>query len=62
VRERERQAKGSNARFFNPSAREAWEGSRGTARLSYRWRLVQRLLDDIHRGLGYGVGHGTRDA
>jgi hypothetical protein len=62
VRERERQAKGANGRFFNPSAREAWEGSVGTARLSFRWRLVQRLLDDTHRGLGYGFGNGDPDA
>lgn len=62
VRERERQAKGANGRFFNPSAREAWEGSVGTARLDFRWRLVQRLLDDIHRGLGHGFGAGDPDA
>ncbi len=62
VKERERQAKGANGRFYNPSAREAWEGSVGTARLSFRWPLVQRLLGDIHRGLGYGFGSGGRDA
>jgi hypothetical protein len=60
VRERERQAKGTNGRFFNPSAREAWEGSVGTTRLTFRWRLVQRLLDDIHRGLGHGFGSGDQ--
>lgn len=62
VKERERQAKGANGRFFNPSAREAWEGSLGTARLTFRWRLVQRLLDDIHGALGYGYGSGEVDA
>ena len=58
VKERERQAKGSNSRFFNMSAREAWEGSVATARPDFRWSLVQRLLSDLHCGLGHGFGNG----
>ena len=50
ISERERALKRQRARLHNPSALEVWSGASGTARLDYRWNVVQTLLNDILRG------------
>jgi len=48
---RERQLKGSRARFGNPRALDTWNGQAGTGLLTYRWATVQRFLEDLYQGL-----------
>jgi hypothetical protein len=48
---REWQVKGGQARLHSLSARERWTGASGTGQLSYRWPVVERIVDDIHDGL-----------
>lgn len=51
IRDRERVVKRGRARLANPQALALWGGDAGTARLSYRWFYVQRIVSDILRGL-----------
>lgn len=51
VHERERALKREQARLDNRRARELWNGEAGTAQLSYRWPVVQRIVLDILAGL-----------
>lgn len=55
---RERRLKRGLARLHNEHARERWNGNSGLARLEYRWRNAQRVLNDM---LAAGRGNaGTR--
>lgn len=58
VHGRERALKGSLARLDNRRALELWTGAAGTAQINFRWRIAQRILKDVHRGLLQG----NRDA
>jgi hypothetical protein len=51
VHDRERALKRSMARLDNHRALELWSGAAGTAQLNFRWRIAQRILKDIHKGL-----------
>lgn len=51
VADRERRLKGPQSRFENPRAREIWGGESAAYQLSYRWFQVQRIVNDIVRGL-----------
>ena len=50
IRERERSTKGGQARLHSRRALELWGGSSGAGQLSYRWPVVERLVNDIIRG------------
>jgi hypothetical protein len=50
VRRREWEMKGSRARLQNRSALHAWGGSSFAARLDYRWRVTQRIVNDVIEG------------
>jgi Family of unknown function (DUF6361) len=50
IGERERLTKGSQARLHNLRALELWGGSSGTRQLSYRWPVVERIVNDIIKG------------
>lgn len=54
IRDRERQLKRGLARLSNPSALDAWQGPTSGRRLVFRWPNAQRLITDIHHGLGIG--------
>ncbi len=47
VETRERQIKGSRARFVNQSALDKWSGSSGLGRLAFRWGNVRSHLRDL---------------
>jgi hypothetical protein len=47
VETRERQIKGSRARFVNQSALDKWSGSSGLGRLAFRWPNVRSHLRDL---------------
>jgi hypothetical protein len=47
IRTRECRLKGPLARLDNARARELWNGNSGLARLEYRWRNAQMILNDI---------------
>lgn len=49
--ERERTVKGNRARLENRRYLELWGGAAGTAQLSYRWPVTQRIVRDILQGL-----------
>ena len=59
MRDRERVTKGSQARLHNRRALELWGGSSGAAQLSFRWPVVERIVNDILRGVG---GQGAPNA
>ena len=50
IRQRERQVKGSRARFTpgNQRALDGWSGASGTGRYAYRWSYVRRHLQDLY--------------
>lgn len=48
---RERRHKGRQARLQNPRLLENWQGASGAAPLTYRWRQVRVILNDLHDGL-----------
>lgn len=50
IREREK-IKGAKARLGNPRRLEAWNGSSGSAMLTFRWPNVRMFTNDIHEGL-----------
>jgi hypothetical protein len=52
ISDRERVTKGSQARLHNRRALELWGGSSGTAQLAYRWPIVERIVNDILKGVG----------
>lgn len=52
ISDRERVTKGSQARLHNRRALELWGGSSGTAQLAYRWPIVERIINDILKGVG----------
>jgi Family of unknown function (DUF6361) len=48
IERRERQIKGAaGARLHNESALRLWGGDAGTARMSYRWPVTQRFVNDL---------------
>lgn len=49
--EREKVQKRSQSRLVNDKLLRTWSGAAGTARLTYRWGNVTRLLTDVHEGL-----------
>jgi hypothetical protein len=51
VANREKRLKGPQSRFANNNALRLWGGESGAYRLSYRWFQVQRIVNDIGRGL-----------
>lgn len=51
ISERERKNKGENSRLGSERQIKNWGGSSGSARLNFRWPVVQTLLDDIREGL-----------
>lgn len=52
ISDRERYLKGSRARLENPRALDRWNEGAGLGAIDYRWRRVQRILRDVHVGLG----------
>ncbi|MFW7414109.1 DUF6361 family protein [Demequina sp. SO4-18] len=46
---RERQIKGSRARFVNQSALDRWSGSSGLSRLDFRWANTSAHLRDLYQ-------------
>jgi hypothetical protein len=48
---REQTLKGGRSRYSNEQARQQWKGESGLRRIDYRWRNVQRLLQDLLAGL-----------
>lgn len=48
INTRERQIKGGRARLVNQSALDRWSGRSGMGRLSYRWEVAQRHLQDLY--------------
>jgi uncharacterized protein DUF6361 len=54
ISDRERITKGSQARLHNRRALELWGGSSGAAQLSFRWPVVERILNDILKGTSSG--------
>jgi hypothetical protein len=55
IRDRERITKGSQARLHNRRALELWGGSSGAGQLSYRWPVVQRLVNDVLKGVAHAA-------
>ena len=55
VRRRELALKQARSRFTTAQARKQWGGYAGLGRHAYRWLNAQRLLNDLHAGLGRGV-------
>lgn len=51
VTKREKRQKGTQSRLVNDKLLRRWTGASGTARLSYRWDNVTRLLTDVSEGL-----------
>ena len=47
IKDREQFTKRSQARLHNRRALELWGGSSGTAQLTYRWPIVERIINDI---------------
>lgn len=54
IHERERALKHSKSRLDNQRSLELWSGAAGTAQLSYRWRGVEIIVNDILAGLQKG--------
>jgi len=51
VANREKRLKAAHSRFANGRALELWGGESAAYQLSYRWFQVQRIVNDIVRGL-----------
>ena len=51
ISDRERMTKGSQARLHNRRALELWSGTLGALRLTFRWQVVERIVNDILRGI-----------
>lgn len=52
VRRRESSIKPGRARLTNRDRLREYQGVAGYGRFSYNWRITNRLLTDVHRGLG----------
>ena len=52
--QRELRQKGGQARLRNDRLMRQWGGASGSGRLTFRWPVVARLLNDIAEGRGYG--------
>jgi len=48
---RELEVKGRRSRLGNPDYLEKWSGAAGTRQLDYRWHVVDKIINDIIRGL-----------
>jgi hypothetical protein len=48
---RELEVKGRRSRLRNPDYLAKWSGAAGTGQLDYRWQVVDRIINDIIRGL-----------
>jgi hypothetical protein len=57
ISNRERSLKKNLARLHNPRALELWSGKSGADRLDFRWKVVQKLVEDIRKPLHEGQGH-----
>jgi hypothetical protein len=55
IKRREVELKGPLARLGNPDRLKDWSGAAGIGNFDYNWRVTQRILGDIHRGLGTQV-------
>ena len=51
IADRESQLKGPRARLKSRTHLDLWNGASGADPLNYRWRITQRLVDDIVTGL-----------
>jgi Family of unknown function (DUF6361) len=56
ISDRERVTKGSQSRLHNRRALELYGGRSGVSQLSYRWPVVERLINDILRGIAATPG------
>ncbi len=52
IRRRESVLKGSRSRLAAPGGIKDWEGESSYFHLDYNWATANRLITDIHRGLG----------
>ncbi|WP_156024795.1 DUF6361 family protein [Smaragdicoccus niigatensis] len=52
ITRREKALKPGRARLNNPDKLRVWLGASGYFRFDYNWAVCDRLLTDIHRGLG----------
>jgi len=48
---RELEVKGRRSRLKNPDYLAKWSGATGTQQLDYRWHVVDKIINDIIRGL-----------
>jgi hypothetical protein len=55
VERRERQTKKSQARLANARRLETWNGATALRQLSYRWEVVQTIINDVLEGVGKGI-------
>lgn len=53
IQQREVDLKKGLARLENQRALELWNEAAGLAQIDYRWRITQRIVNDILEGLGY---------
>jgi len=51
VRSREKGLKSTKSRFLNRRALDQWGGAAALRRLSFRWPITSRLLNDLYAGL-----------
>ncbi|MCD4783943.1 MAG: DUF6361 family protein [Candidatus Eremiobacteraeota bacterium] len=54
ISHREKQLKRNRARLQNPRALDMWNGSAGNNQLDFRWRTVEKIVQDILNGLKEG--------
>jgi hypothetical protein len=54
VQHREETAKRAQSRFLNERMLRTWSGASGSSRLTFRWRNVRRLVNDVANGLTSG--------
>ncbi|MEX0874586.1 MAG: DUF6361 family protein [Actinomycetota bacterium] len=52
IEQREEELKGARARLQNRQALMLWQGDAGSAQMDFRWRVSQRIVNDILEGLG----------
>ena len=50
VSDREQRQKKGQSRLTNDRLLRTWSGESGSARLTYRWDQVRRIVQDIHEG------------
>jgi Family of unknown function (DUF6361) len=54
IERRERQTKKRQARLANPRRLEIWSGATGLRQLTYRWDVVQAVINDVLEGVRRG--------